>query len=84
MRFHENAERSLRPEEFVDERLLTAQEFASLLNVKISTVRAWLLARRISKIRVGRRSWLHRECGPEKVRVRVQHLREPPCRTPPP
>jgi excisionase family DNA binding protein len=38
------------------ERLLTAEQFAERLGIKLSTTRAWLLARRISKVRVGRRA----------------------------
>ncbi len=40
----------------IEEKLLKADEVAQILGVKVSTIRAWLLARRISKIRVGRRS----------------------------
>jgi len=36
--------------------LLRVSEAAKLLAVRESTVRAWLLARRIGRIRVGRRS----------------------------
>lgn len=36
--------------------LLRPDEFAQRLGIKLSTVRAWLLARRISKVRVGRRA----------------------------
>jgi excisionase family DNA binding protein len=39
-----------------DEKLLRVEEFAKRLEIKISTARAWLLARRVSKVRVGRRS----------------------------
>jgi excisionase family DNA binding protein len=38
------------------EKLLKPEEFAERLGIKPSTVRAWLLARRITKIRVGRRA----------------------------
>jgi excisionase family DNA binding protein len=37
-------------------KLLTSQAFAEKLGIKISTVRSWLLARRIAKVRVGRRA----------------------------
>jgi excisionase family DNA binding protein len=37
-------------------RLLRVPEFAERLGIKSSTARAWLLARRISKARVGRRA----------------------------
>ena len=36
--------------------LLTVPEAAARLALKESTVRAWLLTRRISKVRVGRRA----------------------------
>lgn len=36
--------------------LLTIPEAAARLALKESTVRAWLLARRLSKVRVGRRA----------------------------
>lgn len=36
--------------------LLRVSEAADLLAVRESTVRAWLLARRIGRVRVGRRS----------------------------
>lgn len=36
--------------------LLTVSEVAARLAVKESTVRAWLLARRLSRVRVGRRA----------------------------
>jgi excisionase family DNA binding protein len=39
-----------------EERLLRVEEFARRLEIKDSTARAWLLARRVSKVRVGRRS----------------------------
>jgi excisionase family DNA binding protein len=39
-----------------DERLLRVDEFAKRLEIKDSTARAWLLARRVAKVRVGRRS----------------------------
>ncbi len=39
-----------------EERLLRVQEFAKRLEIKDSTARAWLLARRVAKVRVGRRS----------------------------
>ena len=37
-------------------RLLRVEEVAALLAIKPSTVRAWLLARRIGKVQVGRRA----------------------------
>jgi excisionase family DNA binding protein len=37
-------------------RLLRVEEAANLLAVKPSTVRAWLLRRRIGKVRIGRRA----------------------------
>lgn len=36
--------------------LLRIEEFASQLNIKPSTARAWLLRRRIMKVRIGRRA----------------------------
>ena len=42
--------------EYVDERLLTAKEFADFLNLRVSTVRAWCLRRRISFCRVNGRA----------------------------
>lgn len=36
--------------------LLRVEQVADRLGLKVSTIRAWLLARRISKVRVGRRS----------------------------
>jgi len=36
--------------------LLRVEEFAAALNVKPSTARAWLLRRRIAKVRVGSRA----------------------------
>jgi excisionase family DNA binding protein len=36
--------------------LLTVSEVAARLAVKESTVRAWLLSRRLSRVRVGRRA----------------------------
>lgn len=38
-----------------EEELLTASEFAKRMNIRESTVRAWLLSRKICKIKVGRR-----------------------------
>lgn len=38
------------------QQLLRVCDVAKLLAVKESTIRAWLLARRISRVRVGRRS----------------------------
>ena len=40
----------------VEERLLRVEDVAYLLAIKQSTVRAWLLARRIGCVRVGRRA----------------------------
>jgi len=37
-------------------RLLTVTQAAEALNLKPSTVRAWLLARRLARVRVGRRA----------------------------
>jgi excisionase family DNA binding protein len=42
--------------EKVDPRLLRIEQFAALLNIKESTARAWLLSRRVCKVRVGRRA----------------------------
>ena len=42
--------------EKVDERLLRIEQFAEMLNIKASTARAWVLSRRIAKVRVGRRA----------------------------
>lgn len=42
--------------EVTDDRLLTVMEFAALLNVKVSTIRAWCLRRRISFCRVNGRA----------------------------
>jgi excisionase family DNA binding protein len=39
-----------------DTRLLTVPEAARRLAVKESTIRAWLLARRLGKVKVGRRA----------------------------
>ena len=36
--------------------LLRVEEFAAILNVKPSTVRAWLLKRRIARVRIGSRA----------------------------
>jgi excisionase family DNA binding protein len=38
------------------EQLLTAAQVAERLSMKESTIRAWLLARRLSHVRVGRRA----------------------------
>ena len=38
------------------QQLLRVSEAAELLAVKESTIRAWLLARRLSRVRVGRRA----------------------------
>jgi excisionase family DNA binding protein len=38
-----------------EDELLTASEFAKRMNMKESTVRAWLLSRKICKIKIGRR-----------------------------
>jgi len=54
----------------IGERLLRVEEFAQILGIKISTVRAWLLRRRISKIRV----WTRSIRIPESEAVRI--LRE--------
>jgi excisionase family DNA binding protein len=40
----------------VEQRLLRVEEAADLLAVKPSTVRAWLLRRRIGKVRIGLRA----------------------------
>jgi excisionase family DNA binding protein len=37
-------------------KLLTVGEVAELLALKESTIRAWLLARRLVKVRIGRRA----------------------------
>lgn len=37
-------------------KLLTVEEAAAALSVKVATIRAWLLARRLAKVRVGRRA----------------------------
>jgi excisionase family DNA binding protein len=42
--------------EIIDDRLLTVMEFAAFLNVKVSTIRAWCLRRRISFCRVNGRA----------------------------
>jgi excisionase family DNA binding protein len=42
--------------EKVDPRLLRIEQFAEQLNIKPSTARAWLLRRRVCKVRVGRRA----------------------------
>lgn len=39
-----------------EQQLLTAAEVAERLSLKESTIRAWLLARRLSRVRVGRRA----------------------------
>jgi len=36
--------------------LLRVEEFAERLNIKPATARAWLLRRRISKVRIGQRA----------------------------
>ena len=36
--------------------LLRVEEAAALLNMKPSTIRAWLLRRKLSKVRIGERS----------------------------
>ena len=38
------------------EKLLRPEEFAERVGIKVSTARAWLLLRRISKVKVGRRA----------------------------
>jgi excisionase family DNA binding protein len=40
----------------VHQKLLRVAEVADILSVKESTVRAWLLARTVAKVRVGRRA----------------------------
>ncbi len=40
----------------VDKRLLRVEEAAELLAVKPSTIRAWLLRRKIGRVRVGARA----------------------------
>jgi len=42
--------------ELFDDRLLTVMEFAAFLNVKVCTVRAWCLRRRVSFCRVNGRA----------------------------
>ena len=39
-----------------EQRLLRVEEAADLLAVKPSTIRAWLLRRRIGKVRIGQRA----------------------------
>lgn len=39
-----------------EQELLTAAEVAARLAMKESTIRAWLLARRLAQVRVGRRA----------------------------
>jgi excisionase family DNA binding protein len=39
-----------------DQQLLTAAQVAERLSIKESTIRAWLLARRLAAVRVGRRA----------------------------
>jgi excisionase family DNA binding protein len=39
-----------------DEKLCRIEEFAKRLEIKSSTARAWVLARRVAKVRVGRRA----------------------------
>jgi excisionase family DNA binding protein len=39
-----------------DQQLLTTAEVAHRLTMKESTIRAWLLARRLSHVRIGRRA----------------------------
>jgi excisionase family DNA binding protein len=39
-----------------EQQLLTASEVAERLAIKESTIRAWLLARRLARVRVGRRA----------------------------
>jgi excisionase family DNA binding protein len=38
------------------QKLLKPEEFAERLGIRLSTARAWLLTRRIAKVKVGRRS----------------------------
>jgi excisionase family DNA binding protein len=40
----------------LEQQLLTTAEVAERLALKESTIRAWLLARRLSRVRVGRRA----------------------------
>ena len=40
----------------ISQQLLTVKEVADRLALKQSTIRAWLLARRIASVRVGRRA----------------------------
>ena len=40
----------------IEQQLLTAAQVAERLSMKESTIRAWLLARRLSHVRVGRRA----------------------------
>ena len=39
-----------------DEKLCRVEEFAKRLEIKSSTARAWVLARRVAKVRIGRRA----------------------------
>jgi len=43
-------------ERSADHQLLTAAQVAERLSLKESTIRAWLLAKRLSHIRIGRRA----------------------------
>jgi excisionase family DNA binding protein len=39
-----------------EQKLLTAAQVAERLSIKESTIRAWLLGRRLARVRVGRRA----------------------------
>jgi len=54
------------PKEIVS-RLLRVSEFAERLGIQPSTARAWLLARRISKVKVGRRAIRIPESEAERI-----------------
>jgi excisionase family DNA binding protein len=44
----------------VEKELLSVDETAALLNIRVSTVRAWMLNRRIPFVKLGRRVLLRR------------------------
>jgi excisionase family DNA binding protein len=45
----------------VDSELLSVDESAGLLHIRVSTVRAWILTRRIPFVKLGRRVFLRRQ-----------------------
>ena len=52
--------------ELTEDRLLTLQEAACLLRLRVSTLRAWILHRKIAHVKLGSRVFL-RKCDCEEL-----------------